>query len=65
MEFSELWDRLQNDGRCCGIIGPQVTPFILVELFEHNEQRKRRIGGGGKVKLTRNSLNANAFNCFK
>lgn len=25
IEFSELWDRLQNEGRCCGIIGPQVN----------------------------------------
>ncbi|KAG4078262.1 hypothetical protein HA402_012972 [Bradysia odoriphaga] len=23
IEFSELWDRLQNEGRCCGITGPQ------------------------------------------
>ncbi|XP_059621517.1 uncharacterized protein LOC132265076 isoform X1 [Phlebotomus argentipes] len=23
LEFSDLWDRLQNDGRCCGVTGPQ------------------------------------------
>lgn len=23
MDFSELWDRLQNEGRCCGVFGPQ------------------------------------------
>ncbi|XP_037924771.1 uncharacterized protein LOC119660349 isoform X1 [Hermetia illucens] len=22
-EFSDLWDRLQTEGRCCGVIGPQ------------------------------------------
>lgn len=33
IEFSELWDKLQNEGRCCGIIGPQVnkrTKFSFV-----------------------------------
>lgn len=25
IEFSELWDRLQNEGRCCGVTGPQVN----------------------------------------
>lgn len=23
VDFSELWDRLQTDGRCCGVFGPQ------------------------------------------
>lgn len=23
IDFSELWDRLQNEGRCCGVFGPQ------------------------------------------
>lgn len=23
VDFSELWDRLQNEGRCCGVFGPQ------------------------------------------
>lgn len=23
MDFSDLWDRLQNEGRCCGVLGPQ------------------------------------------
>lgn len=23
MDFSELWDRLQSEGRCCGVFGPQ------------------------------------------
>lgn len=22
-DFTELWDRLQNEGRCCGVFGPQ------------------------------------------
>lgn len=25
IEFTELWDRLQMDGRCCGVTGPQVS----------------------------------------
>lgn len=23
IEFSELWDRLQSEGKCCGVMGPQ------------------------------------------
>lgn len=23
VDFSDLWDRLQNEGRCCGVFGPQ------------------------------------------
>lgn len=23
VDFTELWDRLQNEGRCCGVFGPQ------------------------------------------
>lgn len=30
IELTELWDRLQNEGRCCGVTGPQVSIFICI-----------------------------------
>lgn len=32
IDFSELWDRLQNEGRCCGIIGPDVSTQAIFPL---------------------------------
>lgn len=31
-EFTELWDRLQNEGRCCGITGSQVSHHECLQI---------------------------------
>ncbi|XP_055605385.1 transcription factor SPT20 homolog [Uranotaenia lowii] len=36
MELTELWDRLQNEGRCCGVSGPQM--FSVLEYSHHRTQ---------------------------
>lgn len=33
IEFTDLWDRLQIEGRCCGITGPQVSKIYLLYVL--------------------------------
>jgi len=34
-EFTELWDRLQHEGRCCGILESQVRYFYIHSFLYH------------------------------
>lgn len=33
-EFTDLWDRLQSEGKCCGVTGSQVSSLSIVEARE-------------------------------
>ncbi|XP_062561047.1 uncharacterized protein LOC134225193 [Armigeres subalbatus] len=33
IEFTELWDRLQSEGRCCGVTGPQDFPNLVNRTY--------------------------------
>ncbi|XP_058824046.1 uncharacterized protein LOC131684849 [Topomyia yanbarensis] len=33
IELTDLWDRLQNEGRCCGVAGPQDFPIHVNRTY--------------------------------
>ncbi|XP_055637632.1 uncharacterized protein LOC129776180 isoform X2 [Toxorhynchites rutilus septentrionalis] len=33
IELTDLWDRLQNEGRCCGVTGPQDFPIHVNRTY--------------------------------
>lgn len=35
-EFTELWDRLQSEERCCGVTGSQVRHNVIMNVYKLN-----------------------------